>query len=603
MMKNRLIHITLMFSIFILGCFVATQLTAVQFRFDEMLEQPVIHFLHLYSPFNFWKWFFRYGNTQGSSYYFRAGWICILITVFIILCYCIWLNVIEWLKRQEVNTHGSAHFATRKEINSSGLLINLNEPSVYIGAYEDPLTGKTHYLKDSSATHVFVFAPSRSGKGVGLIIPTLLSYTSSVIISDFKLENWYLTAGFRKSLGHLVLKFDPTCTDESTIRFNPLFEIRKSEHEVRDAQLIADMLVDPDGKNLHDHWSNAANSLLVSTILHVLYTQENKSLAGVRNFLSDPNNTENETLQLMLTSGHPIVASGAREMLNKSEAERSSIISSALTFLKLYRDPIISKNTSSHDFKIIDLVNHAKPISLYLGIPPSDIGRTMPLMRLMLQMILSRLTESLELKSQHRQLLLMLDEFPQFGKLPFFEKALSYSAGYNIRAYLISQDIQQIYKEYGREQSIVSNCGIRIAYAPNTLETAKYLSESLGSMTLRQKQINYSGKRFEWLLHQISISEHDIKRSLLTPDELMRLSQDAVLIFKNSIAPIKGKKIYYYLDPNLNEKTLIPAPKISDKTNTESSCWTQEVSDAGLTMPFGWLHQSSSLKEDEGIED
>lgn len=558
-LKRRCFVIVLLLLIFFLGCILATELAAIHWHV--------------------------------------AAKLCVAISVIIILATTLAINVIECMQKQEIKIHGSAHFATRREVQKSGLWPCYDESAVYVGAYLDEKTGRVFYLKDSSATHVFVFAPSRSGKGVGLIIPTLLSYSGSVIISDFKLENWYLTAGFRKLMGHIVLKFDPTCTDDSVAQFNPLLEIRRGEHEVRDAQLIADMLVDPEGKGTSDHWSNSANSLLVSTILYILHSEKDKSLAGVRSFLSDPNYTQEETFKKMLTvsSNQLVIASGAREMLNKTEAERSSIISTALTYLKLYRDPIVAKNTRGHDFTINEFISHKKPVSLYLGTPPSDISRTMPLMRLMLQMILSRLTETLETdksKEQRRQLLLMLDEFPQFGKLPFFEKTLSYSAGYNIRAYLISQDMQQIYKEYGRDQSIVSNCGIRIAYAPNTLETAKHLSEALGSTTIRQTHTNYSGKRFEWLLNHVSVSEHDVKRPLLTPDELMQLPQDVVLIFKNGIAPIYGKKIYYYQDPTFKERANVSVPEKSDKLAKNDSLWKSTIPDAGSASEFNtWLHQ------------
>jgi type IV secretion system protein VirD4 len=585
--KRFLISLSLIIAI-LLGSFTATQLTASQFHFNSILGRPIIQAIHLYDPFKFWLWVYRFGDISSLSNRFTVGWVCIVVTGLIIVSTIILVNLSYFLKTIEASTYGSAHFASWREIKMGGLWPCPSEPSVFLGAYKDKRTGNINYLKDSSTVHVFAFAPSRSGKGVGLIIPTLLSYNSSVIISDFKLENWHLTAGFRKSMGHKVLKFDPTCIDDSTAQFNPLNEIRFGSHEVRDAQLIADMLVDPDGRGLNDHWSNSANSLLVSTILHVLYNETDKSLAGVRAFLTNPSSSEKETFQKMLKFANDrvpllsdkdidqsrltfsIIASGAREMLNKSEAERSGIISSALTFLKLYRDPIIAENTRGHSFSINDLIYHEKPVSLYLGIPPSDITRTMPFMRLMLQMILSRLTENLEKYNQEgkrRQLLLLLDEFPQFGRLPFIEKTLSYTSGYNIRAYLISQDMQQIYKEYGRDQSIVSNCGIRIAYAPNTLETAKYVSESLGATTLRKKHVNYSGQRFEWLLSNISISEHDIKRPLLMPDELMRLPPDTALIFKNGMAPIYGNKIYYYNDFNLNKRSLISPPKKSDKLN------------------------------------
>jgi type IV secretion system protein VirD4 len=591
--RQRLIIIFIMLMIFFIGCFLATQFTAIQFKFDSELGKPIISTLRLYNPMDFWKWVYWYGDIHNLSHYFKIGWICINSSLMVIFFLAVWINAISLIQHREVNTHGSAHFATEREIIKSDMLSSSSEPSVYVGAYQDE-KGKIHYLKDNSLTHVFVFAPSRSGKGVGLIIPTLLSYTSSVIISDFKFENWYLTSGFRKKMGHKVLKFDVTSVDDSTAQFNPLLEIRRGQQEIRDAQLIADMLVDPDGKGANDHWSNSANSLLVSTILYVLNFGNDQSLAGVRAFLSNPDRSEKETLELMLKVSNDsvytdqsitilsIIASGAREMLNKSEAERSGIISSALTFLKLYRDPIIANNTRGHDFSINDLIYHENPVSLYLGIPPSDINRTMPFMRLMLQMILSRLTENFEIDNENtkrRQLLLMLDEFPQFGKLPFFEKTLSYTAGYNIRAYLISQDMQQIYREYGREQSIVSNCGIRIAYAPNTLETAKYLSEALGAKTLRQKHVNYSGQRFEWLLRNVSISELDIKRSLLMPDELMRLPHNVSLIFKNGMAPIYGCKIYYYKDLCFKNRSLINAPEKSDKLNiTPSDLSAEEIS-------------------------
>jgi type IV secretion system protein VirD4 len=620
--KKSCVITAAMLTIFLMACFLATQFTSIQFKFDSRIGKPIIQSLHLYNPFDFWKWVYYFGDIPRMSHSFKAGWLCIVSSIAINFCFAGWINFIGLSQRDEINTHGSAHFATGAEVRKSGLLPCYTEPAVYVGAYQDEKTGKVQYLKDGSVTHVFVFAPSRSGKGVGLIIPTLLSYTSSVIISDFKLENWYLTSGFRRMLGHKVLKFDPTCTDSSAAQFNPLCEIRHGQHEVRDAQLIADMLVDPDGKSVNDHWSNAANALLVSVILHVLYAEEDKSLAGVRKFLSDPSRTDKDTFERMLkavnepafseellansvitqpTPATSVIASGAREMLNKSEGERSGIISTALTYLKLYRDPIMAQNTRGHDFSINDIVYHEKPVSLYLGIPPSDIGRMMPFMRLMLQMILSRLTESLEINSQatkRRQLLLMLDEFPQFGRLPFFERALSYSSGYNIRAYLISQDMQQIYKEYGRDQSIVSNCGIRIAYAPNTLETAKHLSEALGFTTLRQTHINYSGQRFEWLLRNVSVSEHDIKRPLLTPDELTRLPQDIALIFKNGIAPIYGRKIYYYRDPIFKERAGVCAPEISDKLNILIE---KQVAKSANEIKFNWLQQSSK-NMNSGVE-
>ena len=153
---------------------------------------------------------------------FQAGWICIWTALLKIIVISWLINIYEYSKKNQPHSYGSAHFATFKEIVASGLWDCYAEPAVYVGADQTTKSNKLHYLKDSSTTHVFAFAPSRSGKGVGLIIPTLLSYSSSVIISDFKLENWYLTSGFRRSMDHKVLKFDPTCLDGTGAKFNPL---------------------------------------------------------------------------------------------------------------------------------------------------------------------------------------------------------------------------------------------------------------------------------------------------------------------------------------------------------------------------------------------
>jgi type IV secretion system protein VirD4 len=464
------------------------------------------------------------------------------------------------LQQQDV---GQGRFATRTEIKTAHLVHNADPYAVFIGL-KDGLWGQKQYLRDSSPSHVLVTAPSRSGKGVGLVIPTLLSYQGSVIVSDFKLENWQHTAGFRQSLHHRVLKFAPTLDDVTAARFNPLMEIRKGTvNEVRDVQLIADLLVDPDGKRQLDYWAQAAHSLLTTMIVHVLYTEDAPSLSSVRAALTDPTiHSETELFESLLNtihcplnpSGattHPLVAQGAREMLNKNEAERSSIVSTALTYLRLFRDPLIQEHTSRHDFTIASLVSGNTPTSLYLGVPPSDIERTMPLMRLILQMIVARLTEqwSAELSTTRFPVLLLLDEFPQFGRLPFFERALAYAAGYHIRAYLIAQSIQQIHQCYGRDQSIEGNCAIRISYAPNTLESAQHLSQQLGETTHVRKQVNYSGQRMSMLLAHMNVSEQHLRRPLLSPQALLTLPDDRMLILKTGMPAILGRKLRYYEAP------------------------------------------------------
>src|SRR5579859_2763608 len=200
------------------------------------------------------------------------------------------------------------------------------------------------------------FAPTRSGKGVGLVIPTLLSWTGSAVVHDIKGENWQLTAGWRARFSHCLL-FDPT--NEKSAAYNPLLEVRRGAQEVRDVQNIADILVDPEGAlERRNHWEKTSHALLVGAILHVLYAEADKTLAGVAAFLSDPRRPIETTLRAMMTTphlgdrAHPVVASAARELLNKSENERSGVLSTAMSFLGLYRDPVVGKVTSRCDWRI-----------------------------------------------------------------------------------------------------------------------------------------------------------------------------------------------------------------------------------------------------------
>ena len=275
------------------------------------------------------------------------------------------------------------------------------------------------------------------------MIPTLLSWTGSAIIHDIKGENWQVTSLWRSGFSRCI-RFDPTSL--ASARFNPLQEVRTGHLDVRDVQNIADILVDPEGAlERRSHWDKTAHSLLVGAILHVIYAKPDKTLSGVASLLSDPACTIDETLEEMLTANHlgtedaplthAVVAEAARELLNKSENEKSSVVSTAVSFLGLYRDPVVRRATSTSDWSIEDLLPGAPQVSLYLVVPPSDLSRTRPLIRLILNQIARRLCETLPAPiAADQATLLMLDEFPALGRLDFFETSLAFMAGYGVRA-------------------------------------------------------------------------------------------------------------------------------------------------------------------------
>lgn len=558
-------QIAVVFAIVTLGVWAATQWCADMLDYQAQLGAPwlVCFGWPIYEPWKLFEWWYHY-EAYAPETFDKAGMLAGASGF--VGCGAAIIGSL-WRARQNrlVTTYGSSRWATMREIGKVGLF---HPAGVFLGRLKD------QYLRHDGPEHVMAFAPTRSGKGVGLVVPTLLSWTGSAVIHDIKGENWQLTAGWRSKFSHCLL-FNPT--DPRSVRYNPLLEVRKGPDEVRDVQNIADVLVDPEGAlERRNHWEKTSHSLLVGAILHVLYAEEEKTLARVATFLSDPQRSFAHTLRRMMATNHlgqpdnpkvhPVVASAAREVLNKSENERSGVLSTAMSFLGLYRDPTVAATTSACDWRIADLMDAGQPVSLYLVIPPSDISRTKPLVRLVLNQIGRRLTERLEgdpKKSRKHQLLMMLDEFPALGRLDFFETALAFMAGYGIRAYLIAQSLNQISKAYGENNAILDNCHVRIAFSSNDERTAKRISDALGTATELRAQRNYAGHRLApWLSH-VMVSRQETARPLLTPGEVMQLPPTDELILVSGLPPIRAKKLRYYEDANFTGRVL-PAPALRD---------------------------------------
>src|SRR5580692_8538819 len=534
----------------------ATEWTAWRLAFQPQLGPAwfTVGRWPVYQPLAFFIWWFQFDAyapkifVEGACIAASGGFAAIGIAIM--------LSVWRAKEAQQVTTYGSARWADTREVRRAGLL---GSEGVVLGRFDG------RYIRHDGPEHVLCFAPTRSGKGVGLVIPTLLTWPSSTIVHDIKGENFQLTSGFRARFG-TVLLFDPTNPESAA--YNPLLEIRKGDCEVRDAQNIADILVDPEGAlERRNHWEKTSHSLLVGAILHVLYTEADKTLAGVANFLSDPSRAIEATLNAMLASPHlgervhPVVASVARELLNKSENERSGVLSTTMSFLGLYRDPVIARVTGRSDWHIRDLVDGPRPISLYLVVPPSDIARTKPLMRLILNQIGRRLTEILETGRCRQKLLLMLDEFAALGRLYFFESQLAFMAGYGIRSFLITQSLNQLERAYGPNHAILDNCHIRIAFSTNDERTAKRVSDALGTATEMRAMKNYAGHRLSPWLGHLMVSRQETSRPLLTPGEVMQLPPEDELVLVSGCPPIRAKKVRYYEDRQLQGR-ILPPPKL-----------------------------------------
>ncbi|SDG96421.1 conjugal transfer protein TraG [Pelagibacterium luteolum] len=561
------------FTIVLVFLWAGTQWVAFRLGFQPQLGEPWFDIwgLHIYlPPALLWWWYFY--DAYAPEVFFEGGLIAaaggLLAAGIAVL-----MSVYRAREADNAETFGSARWAKPRDIRTAGLL---DPDGVVLGRYD------AEYLRHDGPEHIICFAPTRSGKGVGLVVPSLLVWPGSAIVHDIKGENYGLTGGFRAGLGRVLL-FDPT--DPRSAAYNPLLEVRRGEWEVRDVQNIADILVDPEGSmERRNHWEKTSHSLLVGAILHVLYAEADKTLAGVASFLSDPRRPIESTLDAMMTTPHlgkgkphPVVASAARELLNKSENERSGVLSTAMSFLGLYRDPVVAKVTSCCDWRIADLVEGARPTTLYLVVPPSDIARTKPLIRLILNQVGRRLTEDMTGVTERQRLLLMLDEFPALGRLDFFESSLAFMAGYSIKAFLITQSLNQVEKSYGTNNSILDNCHVRVAFATNDERTAKRVSDALGTATEMRAMKNYAGHRLAPWLGHLMVSRSETARPLLTPGEIMQLPPDEEIVMVAGIPPIRARKARYFADQRLMARIVPPPVPVPGSDPARPDDWSNHT--------------------------
>ena len=439
------------------------------------------------------------------------------------------------------------------------------------------------------------YAPTRSGKGVGLILPTLLSWQQSVFVTDLKGELYELTSGWRQKYAHnRILRFEPAAAAGSCC-FNPMEELRiGTEHEVGDVQNLALLIVDPDGRGLKsgDHFQKTAYSLLVGCILHLCYKAKVEgtpaTFGALDRMLADSSRPIQELWNEMLTyahingRNHPVVSASARDMLDRPPNEAGSVLSTAKTFLDLYRDPTVAKNTSRSDFRIRDLMHYTDPVSLYIITQPNDKARLRPLVRIVVNMIVRLLADKMEFENGRpkptykHKLLAMIDEFPALGKLEILQESLAFVAGYGIKCYLISQDINQLKSRetgYGPDERITSNCHVQAAFPPNRLETAEHLSKLTGQTTIIKEQVTRSGRG---LGTQVSTTMQEVQRPLLTPDECLRMpgpkkdAQDLIteagdmVVYCAGFPAIYGRQPLYFEDETFAARAAIPPPKQGD---------------------------------------
>ena len=429
------------------------------------------------------------------------------------------------------------------------------------------------YLTYGGIEHAIIVGASRSGKGAGHVVPTLIAWPQSVFVYDRKGELWHITADHRKQFSH-VFYFAPT--DPNTVRWNPLFEVRKGVMEIADIQNIVGILVDPLGRKAGDlnFWDQSATDFFTAVILHVLYSEpdERKNLAQVRRLLINIEPTLHAMMHTQhrhrpdvhardglardadgepIPEVHPEVLLGATALDSMDERVKSNVLATCRASLTLWADPLVEYATSWSDFSIGDLVCSEAPVSFYIITPQAHADRLAFLVRVFMRQTINSLMESEHLDSRGRpkrhRLLKMIDEFAKLGGLPFLENAMGEMAGYGITAHLICQSFNDVTSKYGDRTSLFDNMHITASFAtsePTSIE--KVVRRAGKALEMRE---SFSDPRSLFGRAHRSTSQSEQQRYILSEEDVRGLDDRKQFLFVNNAKPILADKIRYYEEP------------------------------------------------------
>ncbi|ACA93343.1 MULTISPECIES: type IV secretory system conjugative DNA transfer family protein [Burkholderia cepacia complex] len=432
-----------------------------------------------------------------------------------------------------------------------------SQPTLVVGRW------RGRYLRFAGQQFVLLAAPARSGKGVGIVIPNLLSYSDSVVVLDIKQENFRLTAGFRRAHGQAVYLFNPFAEDGCTHRYNPLSVIADDMFRVGDILAIGYVLYPAGG---HDEfWKDQARNLLLGLVLLLCDLREARR-AGASGVPDYPI-TMGEVLRQSSGNGQPVktylnrmliqhrqyLSRACIDALNRFLANDDKVLASILaTFnasLTIWANPIVDAATSANDFDLRDV--RRRKMSVYLGVTPDHLSEAAILMNLMFSQLVNLNTKELaeDNPALKYQCLLLLDEMTAIGKIQIIARAVAYMAGYNLRLLSIVQSDSQLESVYGRAdaRTIVTNHAMQILFAPREQKDANAYSEMLGTRTERSRSTSRSNGMFG-ARGGASESFSDQRRALMLPQEIKELARDKEIILLENTKPILADRICYWRD-------------------------------------------------------
>jgi len=455
------------------------------------------------------------------------------------------------------STHGDARFANAGEVARLGMFKS-SDTSIVVGRMGGDL------VRLSGQQFAILAAPTRSGKGVGVVVPNLLEYAGSMVVLDIKQENFELTSGWRASQGQEVYLFNPFAEDRRTHRWNPLRYVADDPaFRVSDLMAIAAMLY-PDGVDEQKFWVSQARNAFMAFSLFLFEKRDEERRLG---FPGGAAPTLGAVYRLSSGDGTPLkpylqalsqascVSANTRtafaNLLSQADETFASILGSFKEPLNPWLNPVLDAATSADDFLLTDL--RRKRMTIYIGIQPNKLAESRLIVNLFFSQLINLNTRELPQNNPElrHQCLLLMDEFTSIGRVEIIASAVAYMAGYNLRLLPIIQSMAQLDATYGKEvaRTLLTNHALQILYAPREQQDANDYSEMLGYTTLKRSSVTRG--------RDVSRSEVEERRALMLPQELKAMGPDKeVFLYEGLAHPVLCEKIRYYKDPHFTARLL-----------------------------------------------
>ena len=456
--------------------------------------------------------------------------------------------------------HGAARWASEPDLRRAGLRARTG---IVLGRKGGAP------LVFGGPEHVMLYAPTRTGKGVGVVIPNLLSWPDSVVVLDVKRENWEATAGFRAAHGQAVFLFDPLDPEGRTARFNPLGHIgREDPIEVLDELQKLAALLFPAPDHGDPFWAESARTGFIGVGAYVAETPGLPfSLGSIHAELTggDARVRLPQTIADRRRAGRPLSAGCERaltDFCSSSENTFASVRQTLTARMNLWLNPRVCAATETSDFDLRTLRERRQ--SIYLAATPDNLARVAPLYNLLFQQLVDLNTRERPTKQRHKlPLLVLLDEFARLGHAGVIAHGFAYVAGYGLRLLPVLQSPAQLRAEYGHDlaEEIMANCGAEVVFAPKELKVAQDLSDRLGYATVRSP----SRSRPTGLARgHRSVSESEQRRALMLPQELIQLPAEQMIVLRAGTPPVRARKIAYYRE-RVFSRRISPPPTLAPR--------------------------------------